>query len=280
MPKFATPGPIFARIELAGGSVRIEASDRADTVVEVRPTDAARDSDVQAAEQTRVDYANGNLSVRGPKPRGLSIFRSSGSVELVIGLPTGSRVDASVAAEVRGQGRLGDVKLETAGGDVWLEETGNLQLRSGAGEIAVARSVGHTDVTAGNGPIRIGAIDGTAAVSTANGSITLGEVTGEVRLKTASGDIAVDRALGGAAARTAYGNVRVGEVVRGAVDLETAYGELEIGVREGTAAWLDVKSGTGRVRVALDASDGPGQADQTVEIRARTAYGDIVVRRA
>jgi len=30
--------------------------------------------------------------------------------------------------------------------------------------------------------------------------------------------------------------------------LETAAGELEVGIREGTAAWLDVSSKYGRVR--------------------------------
>jgi len=30
----------------------------------------------------------------------------------------------------------------------------------------------------------------------------------------------------------------------------------------------------------MDASDGPGPSDQTVEVRARTSYGDIVIRRS
>ena len=37
------------------GNVRVIASDRADTVVDVRPSDAANASDVKAAEQTRVE---------------------------------------------------------------------------------------------------------------------------------------------------------------------------------------------------------------------------------
>jgi hypothetical protein len=62
--------------------------------------------------------------------------------------------------------------------------------------------------------------------------------------------------------------------------LETSYGTVEAGVREGTAAWLDVQSGSGRVRNLLDATEGPEGAGETVEIRARTAYGDVVVRRS
>jgi hypothetical protein len=30
----------------------------------------------------------------------------------------------------------------------------------------------------------------------------------------------------------------------------------------------------------MDASEGPGSSDQTVEVRARTSYGDIVIHRS
>ena len=40
LPAFATPDPIAVSIELSVGDVRVVASDRADTVVQVRPSDA------------------------------------------------------------------------------------------------------------------------------------------------------------------------------------------------------------------------------------------------
>ena len=49
MPTFATPQPIHVSLELAAGAVRISASERTDTVVEVRPRDPASAADVQAA---------------------------------------------------------------------------------------------------------------------------------------------------------------------------------------------------------------------------------------
>ena len=67
--------------------------------------------------------------------------------------------------------------------------------------------------------------------------------------------------------------------MRGSVVLETGFGELELGVREGTTAWLDVIAQHGSVRSELNAIDGPQQSDETVEVRARTGYGDIVIRR-
>jgi hypothetical protein len=45
--------------------VQITASDRADTVVEVRPSD---ESDVKAAQQTRVEYADGAISPSTGQP--------------------------------------------------------------------------------------------------------------------------------------------------------------------------------------------------------------------
>jgi hypothetical protein len=62
--------------------------------------------------------------------------------------------------------------------------------------------------------------------------------------------------------------------------LETAAGELEVGVREGTAAWLDVSAHHGRVRTSLDEASTPDEGEATVEVRARTSYGDIVIHRA
>ncbi|MDQ3578567.1 MAG: hypothetical protein M3443_13440 [Actinomycetota bacterium] len=70
------------------------------------------------------------------------------------------------------------------------------------------------------------------------------------------------------------------EGVRGAVALETSLGELEVGVRAGTAAWLDVRSKFGGVHNSMDTADRPEPSDENVEIRARTSYGDIVIRRS
>ena len=280
MPTFETPRAITAVIDMPAGHIEIRAADRTDTVVDVRPTDPGSDADVQAVDQVRVDFSDGRLSVTAPKNRLRSLFRRPPSVDVTVDLPTDSRVDVNGWADIRTDGRLGDSTFDTAAGTVRIAETGRLKLRTAAGDVSVARAVGHADVTTASGKIRIGEIDGTAVVKTSHGDITLGEVTGDVRLNTANGDIGVDRALATVAAKTAYGSIRVGEVVRGAVVLETSFGELEVGVRNGTAAWLDLQSGYGTVRSLLDATDEPAPSDDTVEVRARTGYGDIVIRRA
>ncbi len=96
----------------------------------------------------------------------------------------------------------------------------------------------------------------------------------------ANGDIEIRSAEDSVTATTAHGTLRVGDVARGTVQLETSYGAIEVGVREGTAAWLDVSSGSGQVRNTLTASEAPEKTEDTVKVRARTRHGNIDVRRA
>jgi DUF4097 and DUF4098 domain-containing protein YvlB len=117
-------------------------------------------------------------------------------------------------------------------------------------------------------------------IKNSNGDTVVGEVTGDLRVKSANGRISVDRAHASVIAKTANGNIRLGEVVNGEIVLETAAGELEVGIREGTAAWLDVSSKYGRVRSSLDETGSPEQSEARVEIQARTSVGDIKIHRA
>ena len=64
MPTFDTPEPIAVTLDVGVGDIQVVASDRTDTVVDVRPSDPAKESDATAAEQTRVEYASGRLLVR------------------------------------------------------------------------------------------------------------------------------------------------------------------------------------------------------------------------
>ena len=82
------------------------------------------------------------------------------------------------------------------------------------------------------------------------------------------------------AAKTAYGDVRIGEVTRGAVVAQTACGKVDIGIRDGVAAWLDLNTGFGTVRNELSDAPRPGPDDTTVEVRGRTGFGDITIRRS
>ncbi|MEU5939676.1 hypothetical protein ABZ807_10845 [Micromonospora sp. NPDC047548] len=69
-------------------------------------------------------------------------------------------------------------------------------------------------------------------------------------------------------------------MVRGSIVLGTAAGDLDIGIAEGTAAWLEVNTGFGHVHNLLENATRPDEADQTVEVRGRTSYGDVIIHRS
>src|SRR5258705_9311593 len=134
MPNFATPQPITAVVEIAAGSIRLVASDRDDTVAEVRPRDESRPDDVKAAEQARIDFSNGMLTVTSN--RGFS-FPRRGAVIVDIALPEGSGLDVSVAsAHVRADGRYTDCKVASASGDFSVESVaGSLKADTASGAV-------------------------------------------------------------------------------------------------------------------------------------------------
>ncbi|MET8330459.1 DUF4097 family beta strand repeat-containing protein [Streptomyces sp. NPDC005181] len=278
MPSFDTPEPISATAHVEAGSIQFTARDRLDTVVEVRPRDQKRDQDVRAADQTEATYASGVLTVRTPKS---NLFGRTGTVDVTVELPTGSRIDMSGAwTQVLGQGRLGEVRVKTSSGDVRLDTTGPLKLTASHGSITVDRVEGMAEITTSSGSLRVGLIDGPAVLKNSHGTTTVGAATGELRVSGANGDIEIRRAEDSVTATTAHGTLRVDDVARGTVQLETSYGAIEVGIREGTAAWLDVSSGSGQVRNTLTASETPEKTEDTVKIRARTRHGNIDVRRA
>lgn len=281
MPNFETPEPISVTLELGVGGVRIAASDRTDTVVEVRPSDEADESDVKAAQQVRVEYTNGVLRVTGPKARAFDFSRKTRSVDVSIELPSGSQVAAEMqAGDIRCAGRLGECRLKTSAGNLWLERTGPLRLDTSAGHITAGGITGNAEIYTGSGKVQIGEVEGTVMVKNSNGDTTIDAVTGDVRVRAANGGIQIEHAGAGVDAKTSNGSIRIGEVVRGSIILGTAMGDLDIGIAEGTAAWLEVNTGFGHVRNLLENTTRPDDTDETVEVRGRTSYGDITIHRS
>lgn len=278
MPTFDTPEPISVILEFDIGSARIVAGKRTDTVVEVLPRDGADDADVRAAQQTKVTYSGGKLLVKGPRKR--SLFGKSGALDVSIELPAGSDVQGTTPmADFTCEGRLGECRFKTSVGDIQIDEAGTVHLKTDHGDIRVNRAAGDAEVT-GSGRVDVDRIGGKSTFKNTNGETTIGEVTGDLRANSSNGRISVGIAHAGVEAKSANGGIRIGEVARGQVVLQTAIGDLEVGIRESTAAWLDVNTRIGIVRNSLGPSDGPATSDETVEVRARTSVGDIVIHRA
>jgi putative adhesin len=280
MPSFETPRPIAATVEVVLGDLRITAGERTTTRVEVRPSDPSNPEDAKAAERTRVEYLDDRLLVKTPRLRSWMSRTGGGSVDVTIELPAGSKVHGTAgSADVSCDGPLGECRIKTGLGAIRVDEATKLSLKAGVGDVSVEHAAGHAELATGSGDVRARSLDDSAVVKNSNGDIWLGTVRGDLRLVTANGSIAVDSAQASVVAKTARGDVRFGEVVRGSVVAETSIGDVEIGIPEGTAAWLDVNSTAGKVHNALTVSDAPGDAQEKVEVRARTSVGDVSIRR-
>jgi Putative adhesin len=280
MPSFDTPKPISAAIDVSVGDVRISAGDHSTTVVDVRPSDASNVEDVKAAELTRVEYASEQLIVRAPKQRSWLSRSDGASIDVTVELPAGSNARcAGQSTDFRCVGRFGDCRIKTGIGQIQLEQADTVNLKTGIGDIGVDHATGHAEVTAGSGDVRLGDVDASAVVKNSNGDTWVGVAGSDVRLSAANGSIAVDVANASVVAKSANGDVRLGEAVRGSVVLETRLGDLEVGIREGTAAWLDVRTHAGKVHNALEVAETPEPSAETVEVRAHTSAGNVVVGR-
>jgi hypothetical protein len=282
MPTFTTPSPIAVTIELGIGDIQLVAGDRTDTVVDVRPSDPTKTADVVAAERVRVEYEDGRLLVKATRawkqytPRG-----GREAIDVRIDVPAGSQVHGEGGiVTMRGTGRLGECRYKTGVGDIRIEHAGSVELKTGSGNISVERAVGRASITTSSGVLRIGTIDGPAVIKNSNGHTHIDGVTGDLRVNAANGTITVDQAEAGVEAKTSNGDVRLGEMAHGTALVQTAYGQVDVGIRQGVVAWLDLVTGFGSVQNDLDTAEGPTAGEDTIEVRARTAFGDITIHRS
>ena len=280
MPTFNTPGPISATIDLVAADVRIIASDRQDTVVEVRPSASAHEPDVKVAEQTKVDYTAAGLLIKGPRQRSMGL-RKIGSVDVTVELPAGSQIEADAGiGALRFTGQLGKCRVKIGAGDVELEQVGPLDLQTGAGASTVEHVAGHAEITSGSGRLRVSQIDGSAVIKNSNGETWVGDISGDLRVNAGNGAISVGHAAAGVTASSANGEIRVDDLTRGSASLKTGFGEIQFGIHAGTAAKLDAYTRFGTVRNSMEAADSPEASDEVLEVHARTNFGDIVIRRS
>jgi DUF4097 and DUF4098 domain-containing protein YvlB len=280
MPTFTTSQPITVSLDIEAGDVHVSAGERTETVVAVRPRDSTREGDVRAADGTDVEFSGGRLIVRTPRQRG-RLFGRGGWVDITIELPAESDVEGKTGhGTIRTDGALGRCTVKSGFGELLLDEARELTASTGGGTIVVDHVRERADISTGTGAVRVRELGGSATVKNSNGDTWFGKVDGDLRVRSANGSITVDAAGGSVGAVSANGPVRIGALSRGNASLKTGNGEIEVAIAEGTAARLDVRTHYGRVDNRMEPADGPGTGDATADVRARTGYGDIVIRRA
>ena len=238
---------------LAKGSLSLEAGPLED-VVEGTVSAAA-----DLLDQTSVRHEADTLRIWFPE----QTFQGQ-TAHIRIGVPAGTTLTARTgSADITATVPLGRCRLATGSGDISLTGSEDLDVTTGSGSVSVGRLTGSSArLTSGSGDIVVGEAHCPVAAKSGSGDLLVRSLqAAELRASSGSGDISVPGA-------------------RGSIDLRSASGSLTIGIADGLTAWLDLSSVSGAVRVAMDACNAPADGEPYVNVRARTASGEIAVYRA
>jgi DUF4097 and DUF4098 domain-containing protein YvlB len=263
---FATPGRVVLDIRLPDGQIAVETADTEETTVELTGL-----ADSELAELARIDLRERGdryeVRVEVDERRGFGFrFLSRESFRLDVRVPHGADLRlATASADVRGRGRFGSVDVKGRSGDLAVEDVeGDVDVKSASGDVLARRVGGAAEVQTASGDVEIGAVAGAAKVRSASGDVTIREAGSEVVVQTASGDQRVD------------------SVAQGAVTLQSASGDIEVGIARGSTLWVDARSLSGDATSDLEVGEAPpeGGDGPRVELRATSMSGDIHVARA
>jgi Toastrack DUF4097 len=233
---FHTPEPPELRINLPSGDIRVQTSAEAtETYVELSGPNE---------DDARIEQRRDQIVIEIERKK---LFGFKGDHILLVTAPFGTRVDSNFAsADFEGVGRLGNVSIDTASGDV-----------------------------------RLAAVDGRLEVNSASGDVRVEFVGDDIRVNSASGDVTIGEAEHDAKIRTASGDIVIKSAVRGKIDITSASGDVEVGIRQGSKVYIDASSMSGDMSSELDVTDAPSGSDgPNIDFRARTMSGDVTVRRA
>ena len=221
-----------------------------------------------------------HLLVKAPKLRSWLPRSDGGSVDVTVELPAGSNVHGDAAmADFTCDGPLGECRLKTGLGHIRVDQRRDAEHQD--------RHRRHHRRPRDRPRRRDQRLRRDPRARTrrqrrdqnSNGDTWVGTAGGDLRVSAANGNIAIDAAQAErrrqVRQRRRPARRRCARVGRARDQL----GDLEVGIREGTAAWLDVRAAAGRVHNTLEAAEAPDESADKVEVRARTAAGDVVVRR-
>ncbi len=274
MHRFPTPTPPRLTIRFRAGIVEIDTEDVSETIVELH--DLHGDTSNGAIAATVIEQRGNDIVVVVPKRFG-ELFMGSTDLALRVTAPSRTALDIeSGSAQITARGEYGTTVVTTGSGAVTIGTVASsARVRSGSGDLRIDSVEGDLDVRSGSGAIDVGSVGGSLSVQSGSGDVRLGTGGTSMRVKTGSGDVSVDSAPDQLHATTGSGDVRVGAVRRGEISVRVASGDIHAGVRSGTAAWLDVRTITGRVSSQLESAAAPGADDEQARLKLESVSGDI-----
>lgn len=270
--RFTTPEPVRLHVELGRGSLRVEATEearhRGETLVAVAG---------ELADQTVVTQDGDLVSVVVPRRR--FGFGSSDGPEVHVRVTVPSGSDAALrsgSAAIEVAGSLGALATKSGSGVVTVQRLhGRGLLESGSGDLHVKAVDGELQARSGSGDVHLGVVTAPTSVSTGSGDVAVERVEAPLVVKTGSGDLAVVEATAAVSLASGSGDAHVRTFRRGDLAVRNASGDVRLGIPSGTPVWTDVETRTGSIRNDLAPTGEPAEGQDHVELRVRTASGDI-----
>jgi hypothetical protein len=278
---FDAEGPLDVDVSIGAGRVTIALAEEPGATVEVRYDPSATNAWLQGLSsvlnwfggqfgdgfdeakgavvaETRIELVGRRLLVHSPKRHRMV------PLAVTVRAPAGSHLELTAgSADMVVTGPAGKVKLHTGSGSVTMDRAdGAAEINSGSGALRLGPMLGGLRARSGSGEIEVSSVGGTTTLITGSGDVWLGAVQSDVRVRTGSGDLTV------------------ADAACGHVELITGSGDIRVGVRSGTAAMVDLKSGSGQARSELGLSNRPPAEAPRLQVRGRTGSGNAVVSSA
>jgi hypothetical protein len=265
---FQTPGHVVLDVRIPEGDIDLETVDGETTDVELDfsgDPELVRELEADARVDLRESASGFEVRVEVEQRRRFRLdFWRGSDIRLTARLPHGAdvRIDTG-SADTRGRGRFGAVEVRSGSGDVDLAETAAATVKAASGDVTLRR------------------VEGDALITTASGDVELERVGGETVVRTASGDVALRDPGSGITVQTASGDQQIDAVAEGSVTLQSASGDIHVGIRRGSSLWVDARALSGSTTSELELEDAPPEGEgPLVELRATSMSGDIRVVRA
>ena len=260
MPEFDRSAPVTVSLHVQRGIADVFAEERTTIQVEVKAEDGT-----DATDRFQIGLEGDTLYVHAPEWPAWQ-WRRTPKLHVTVRVPLDSSLAAkSAAADVRAMGRYRTAHTNVASGNAYLEwVSGDAHLKAASGDLTADR------------------VGGSLRISSSSGELHVGDVTGDVNADTASGNITIRKAEASLEASTASGDVEIGSVSRGRARVRSASGDVAVGVAAGTGVWLDLNTASGKTSSDLSLGGRPAMTEQqaTLELRIRTASGDIDIHRS
>lgn len=267
---YETHQPVELVVDIAKGSVTLAAEETSESTVEVTG---------DRADEVQVDLTGHRLTITAPKTR-TGFFGGEPSVHVRVTVPTGSALLVRTgSADISAQGAWDVSQVRSGSGSIDLDTIlGQATVDSGSGDVRVQRLGDAARIKSGSGDVSVGETGSSLSVSAGSGDVEIGRAAGPTAVKTGSGDVRVATSDGDAEFSTGSGDVLVTRFNTGRFQAKGASGDIAVGVPRGIPVWTDVSSLAGQVRSDLEGAGTPAEGQPHIELRAKTASGDIMLK--